>query len=271
MENTHTLASMFESNKQALEEDLIELVLPKDAEVIQKKVCKFLNSMFDNDGEFKQHLTQAENYIINDVVDLLNVQQDIIKEFVNKNHPTHTTVNVDVKEDKTKKNLYALLGAGAGGSLGVVTGNYIGGSVGTFIGTWGTVFGAIAGTAIVIYCSASSSKNKKSIVIEKEIFQIPIDANAFLDIVKKICDRVDKLIGTFRNQIERVENAYKNEEKRSLIKDYPSLSERLEELFQLANFEEKYKNEELLSQIDLIKRALKNYGVIYEDGKLKNK
>ena len=164
-----------------------------------------------------------------------------------------------------------MLGAGAGGSLGEVTGNYISGSVGTFIGTWGAVFGAIAGAAIVIYCSASSSKNKKSIVVEKEIVQIPIDANVFLDIVKKICERVDKLIGTFRNQIERVENAYKNEEKTSLMKDYPTLSERLEELFQLANSEENNDNEELLSQIDLVKRSLKNYGVVYENGKLKNK
>ena len=93
----------------------------------------------------------------------------------------------------------------------------------------------------------------------------------FLDIIKKICERVDKLIGTFRNQIKRVENAYRKEEKPSLIKDYPSLSERLEELFQIANSEEKTNNDELLSQIDLVKRSLKNYGVIFEDGKLSNK
>ena len=57
----------------------------------------------------------------------------------------------------------------------------------------------------------------------------------------------------------------------SIIPQYPSLSERLEELFQLTNSEEKAENEELLAQIELVKRSLKNYGVFFEDGKLMNK
>ena len=94
MENAHTLASMFEENKQALEKELVGLTLPKDAGEIQNLVSRYLNSLFENDGEFRQHLTQAENYIINDVVDLLNVQQEIINELICKNHPTHSSVNV---------------------------------------------------------------------------------------------------------------------------------------------------------------------------------
>ena len=270
MENTHTLASMFEVNKQALEKELIGLTLPKDAGEIQNRISKYLNSLFENDGEFRQHLTQAENYIINDVVDLLNVQQEIINELISKNHPTHSSVNVKSKNEKSNKGIYTLLGSGVGGSIGVVTGNCIGGSVGTIVGTWGAVFAAIAGAAIVIYCSASS-KSEKTIVVKKEIPQIPIQTDIFFDVIKKICERVDKLVGTFRNQIERVENVYKKVEKSSLTKDYPSLSERLEELFQLTNSEEKAKNEELLAQIDLVKRSLKNYGVFFEDGKLMNK
>ena len=73
------------------------------------------------------------------------------------------------------------------------------------------------------------------------------------------------------SKIERVENVYKKVEKPSLTKDYPSLSERLEELFQLTTSEEKADYEELLAQIDLVKRSLKNYGVFYEDGKLMKK
>lgn len=271
MENTYTLASMFEANKQALEEELLCLTLPKDAGEIQNKVSKHLKSLFENDGEFRQHLTQAENYIINDVVDLLNVQQEIINELVYKNHPTHTSVDVKVKNKKSNKGLYTLLGSGVGGSLGVVTGNCVGGSVGTIIGTWGAVFGAIAGAAIIIYCSTlTPSNNGKTVTIKREIPQTSIKTEVFLDIIKKICERVDRLIGTFRNQIKRVENAYKKEEKPSLMRDYPSLTDRLEELFQLAQSEEN-NNEELLSQIDLVQRSLKNYGVIFEDGKLSNK
>ena len=272
MENTHTLASMFEANKQALENKLISLSLPKDANQIQKVVTEYLNSLFENDGEYRQHLTQAENYIINDVVDLLNVQHEIIHELVCKNHPTHTSVDFKEKNKKSNKGLYTLLGSGVGGSLGVVTGNCIGGSVGTIIGTWGAVFGAIAGAAIVIYCSTlTPSKNEKTFTVKKEISLNPIQTDVFLDIIRKICERVDKLIGTFRNQIERVENAIKKVEKPSLTKDYPSLSERLEELFQLTNSEEKVSNEDLLAQIDLVKRSLKNYGVFFKDGKLMNK
>lgn len=271
MENTHTLASMFEANKQALENKLISLSLPKDANQIQKVVTEYLNSLFENDGEYRQHLTQAENYIINDVVDLLNVQHEIINELVCKNHPTHTSVDFKKKNKKSNKGLYTLLGSGVGGSLGVVTGNCVGGSVGTIIGTWGAVFGAIAGAAIVIYCSTlTPSNNGKTVTVKREIPQTSIKTKVFLDIIKKICERVDRLIGTFRNQIKRVENAYKKEEKPSLMRDYPSLTDRLEELFQLAQSEEN-NNEELLSQIDLVQRSLKNYGVIYEDGKLKNK
>ena len=271
MENTHTLASMFEANKQALENKLISLSLPKDANQIQKVVTEYLNSLFENDGEYRQHLTQAENYIINDVVDLLNVQHEIINELVCKNHPTHTSVDFKKKNKKSNKGLYTLLGSGVGGSLGVVTGNCVGGSVGTIIGTWGAVFGAIAGAAIVIYCSTlTPSNNGKTVTVKREIPQTSIKTEVFLDIIKKICERVDRLIGTFRNQIKRVENAYKKEEKPSLMRDYPSLTDRLEELFQLAQSEEN-NNEELLSQIDLVQRSLKNYGVIYEDGKLKNK
>ena len=271
MENTHTLASMFEANKQALENKLISLSLPKDANQIQKVVTEYLDSLFENDGEYRQHLTQAENYIINDVVDLLNVQHEIIYELVCKNHPTHTSVDFKKKNKKSNKGLYTLLGSGVGGSLGVVTGNCVGGSVGTIIGTWGAVFGAIAGAAIVIYCSTlTPSNNGKTVTVKREIPQTSIKTEVFLDIIKKICERVDRLIGTFRNQIKRVENAYKKEEKPSLMRDYPSLTDRLEELFQLAQSEEN-NYEELLSQIDLVQRSLKNYGVIYEDGKLKNK
>ena len=249
---------MFDSSKQALEKELEGLVLPKDAEEIQLKVSKYLNSMFKNDGEYRLYLTQAENFIFNDIVKLLNVQQDLIKEFINNHDSTYALNEIGVGKEKKNRELYTLLGIGVGGAIG------------TFLGTWGAVFGAILGAAIVIYCSSLvSSKKEKFNVPKIEIPQSPIDVKAFLDIVKKICERVDELIATFRNQIRRVENAYKREEKPSFIKDYSSLSDRLEELFKLA--ESEYSTEKLLSHIGMVKRSLKNYGVVYEDGKLKNK
>ena len=64
MKNTHTLASMFESNIEVLEKELDGLILPKDAENIQQIVSKYLDLMLEDEGEFRQNLTQAEDYIL---------------------------------------------------------------------------------------------------------------------------------------------------------------------------------------------------------------
>ena len=75
MENTHTLASMFEANKQALEKELVGLILPENANKIHNVVSKYLNSMFENDGVYRQHLTQAEDYILQAALGLLNAHR----------------------------------------------------------------------------------------------------------------------------------------------------------------------------------------------------
>ena len=96
----HTLASMFEANKQALEKELVSLTLPKDANKIQKVVSKYLNSMFENDGEYRQHLTQAEDYILQAALGLLNAQQNIALEI---NNPKTEAVSSQKSEKKNIK------------------------------------------------------------------------------------------------------------------------------------------------------------------------
>ena len=81
MANNITLSSMFESQKQTLETQLQGLALPRDAEKIQSVVTNYLNGIFDDQGEFRQNLTQSEDYILQAALSLLNAQQEISKAF----------------------------------------------------------------------------------------------------------------------------------------------------------------------------------------------
>lgn len=77
MEEKVTLTSMFESNKQVLKKELADLVLPRDTNKIQKIVSDYLNLMFDNEGEYRQTLTQSEDYILQAALSLLQAQQNM--------------------------------------------------------------------------------------------------------------------------------------------------------------------------------------------------
>ena len=80
MEHKKTLKELFESRKNELSEKLSTLSLPKDASKIQSVVTDYLNDLFDSDGEFRQNLTQSEDYILQAAMSLLNAQQSMIGE-----------------------------------------------------------------------------------------------------------------------------------------------------------------------------------------------
>lgn len=84
MKTTHTLTSMFQSNKQVLEQQLAGLALPKDANKIQSIVNDYLNDLFNQEGEYRQNLTQAEDYILQAALSLLNAQQDMSRRLSEK-------------------------------------------------------------------------------------------------------------------------------------------------------------------------------------------
>ena len=64
MQEKQTLVSMFEANRQALENELKGLSLPKDANKIQSIVTNYFGSLFDQDGSYRQSLTVSEDYIL---------------------------------------------------------------------------------------------------------------------------------------------------------------------------------------------------------------
>lgn len=121
---TCTLASMFEVNKQALVKELTGLSLPKDADKIQKTVCKYFNEMFEKDGEFRQGLTQSEDYILNAAIELLNAQQNIAKELVN-GIDGKSLMKQNANDKPSDKKYHTVAGA-VGATLGTATGYLIG-------------------------------------------------------------------------------------------------------------------------------------------------
>ena len=270
MESKKTLKELFESRKEELANKLKDFSLPKDASLVQSTVTNYLNDLFDSDGEFRQNLTQSEDYILQAAMSLLNAQQSMIGEFSKVKISADQGGNNDVpkSEPKTigeygkslKKEQYPF----------VIGGSAVGGAAGALIfGTWGAVFGAIAGTALVLYCSSQfpqqSSKSKvvqPSMTTPKkaEVKEEKIDVEIFVGIVANICESVDSLIQTFRAQINRVVDKYENIEKPTLERDYGVLLERIQSLLGASYqpLDERRQNR-IESYIEQLAESLENY------------
>ena len=142
------------------------------------------------------------------------------------------------------------------------------------LGTWGAVFGAIAGTAILLYYSSDLGLTPKrstsaTIVSKKKmtIKQEKINVEVFVGIVGKICDNVDLLIQTFRAQINRVVEKYESMEKPAFEKEYRFLLENIQTLvgYKRAHIEDEKYLAKLQQRIEDLTESLENYGFSVED------
>lgn len=274
-----TLKGLFESHKDELANHLSNFSLPNDASKIQKTVSDYLNLILENEGEYRQHLTQSEDYILQAALGLLNAQQEMGKKLSEKivfttpnilgneepkqdkeqtsgNNPIEKFLNQQVDGTKT------LLGAGGGALLGKVA-----------LGSgWGAVFGAIAGTALILYMASQSIEKHcvKTKALEAKtsptshIQNNPINVDAFLNVVLQTCESIDTLITTFRNQIKKVVNKYESQEKPTLEKEYGILLDGIQSLLGVAY--SKQVDEKRLKKIDerieQLVDALENYGLV---------
>jgi len=275
MQTKQTLASMFEANKQALEKELAGLMLPKDVNKIQNIVTNYFDSLFSQSGEYRQNLSVSEDYILQAALSLLHAQQEMGRRLAEKEIEIRTKVSftgenkaqtannpietfLSQKLDGTK----TLIGAGGGAVLGKMA-----------LGSgWGAVFGAIAGTAIVLYLATKSSKknvieNTKAITVkpkvEATIVNTEIEVTTFLNIIQQTCESIDSLINTFRNQIQKVVNKYESQEKPTLENEYALLLESIQSLLGVAYSQQT--DEKRLRKIDerieQIVESLENYGL----------
>ena len=234
MNTKQTLKELFESRKEELAQKLTNYCLPKDAEQVQQTVTNYLNELFDTNGDFRQNLTQSEDYILQAAMSLLNAQQSMVSEFASiskkgpeKVKPEQIHVS-DSSSISLKKEAPMIIG-----------GTTVGGAAGALLlGSWGAVFCAIAGTALVLYYTSTQDAAKKAsaqssttdTVIKKEEKESKIDVDKYLGLVGSICDSVDSLILTFRAQINRVVDKYENQEKPVLEKEYGVLLDCIQSL-----------------------------------------
>lgn len=262
-----SLKTLFESGKEALAAQLSALTLPRDAQKIQSIVTEHLNKLIDGNGDFRQALTQSEDYVVQCAVSLLNAQQSMVGEFAKIKYtpqatPPHIEDTPQPNGTGIEKDQFPL-------ALG---GTAIGGAAGALVlGSWGAVFGAVAGTALVFYYASQNST--KSAKIDKQesvrnttpiIAEQKLDVDKFLHIISGICESIDSLIETYRSQISRVVAKYENQPKPSLETNYATL---LEGIQSLVGYERTHKADEekyiskLQQRIEDLVELLDNYSL----------
>ena len=254
------LKALFESNQEKLAEKLSQFVLPKDAVNVQNTVEIFLANLFESDGDYRQSLTQSEDYILQAALQLLQAQQNIAKELATSLKGASTPKAETVIPSQNKGSIYSpIIGAG------------IGAVAGGFLGTWPAVCGAIAGTAVAIYCTNKPSKNiiKAPDHSSPVVTQVPtIDLNVFCAIIGKICQSIDNLMETYRVQVKRVENIYTQAEKPSLLNECEELFNQLANVYKTVNASKENVPSKVQTAVELLIESLQNYGLTIKDGKV---
>ena len=260
MEKKLTLNDLFESCKDELITQLQTLTLPRDAQKVQDIVTKLLSDLMESDGKYRQSLTQAEDYILQASLQLLQAQQNITDELAYSFKGKVSSNMQDVESTTNTGNIYSpLLGAG----LGAVAGG--------ILGTWVAVCGAIAGTAVAIYCANKPSRDTTKTSDKKaseDLSALKIDANSFCSIISKICQSIDNLMETFRIQVKKVENIYKQAEKPSLLNECEELFNQIANVYKNVNTNKDNVPSKVQNAVELLVESLQNYGLTIKDGKV---
>ena len=275
METRRNLKELFDSHKDELSQKLSEYVLPRDAGLVQSTVTNYLNGLFNAEGDYRQSLTQSEDYILQAAISLLHSQQSMIGELA----------YIENQDSSEKDTQYAQAGVVKSNKRGkkigtkdfpyVIGGSAVGCAVGSLmLGSWGAVFGSIAGTALVLYYSSSigfspsrvtpnGGHNSKTLTNKQE----KINVEVFIGIVGKICVNVDLLIQTFRAQVNRVVDKYESQEKPVLEKDYRFLIENIQTLvgYKRTHTDDEKYLVKLQQRIEDLTESLENYGYSVED------
>lgn len=264
----YSLVSLFEQNKEELVKQLSGLDLLTETSKVQSIVSGYFKSIFDADGTFRQGLSKSEDYILNSALELLRVQEEMAKQIIVKKPQEKK------KEEKLKlESVSDKAVCSSPSPLGLMAGTTIGGLVGTIGGTWWALGGAIAGTALVLYCAYYPPKfmkrkvkslPKDTVSVKKEDpVKMIIDTEKFLDIVRRICENVDNLIKTFRAQIGLVVDKYERQEKPTLEKTYGSLLDSIQSVLGVAysNIDSEKRLAKIDDRLEQLAESLENYGL----------
>ena len=268
-----TLCELFESNQVQLQQALTGMTLPKDMGKVQNTVSSYLEKVFDTEGEFRQNLTQSEDYILEAAISLLNAQQKISSALLKDIHYNSDSKKLNpsvVAPENKESSSDNVFNKGTNSTLIGVAGGAIAGKL--ILGGWGAVFGAIAGVALSIYLSNRTQTKTQSQTtrrgVQEETSNKPIDVDSFIHIIHDVCESVDNLIGTFRAQVNRVVQKYESQEKPTLDKEYRPLLESIQSLVGYERnhnvSEEKY-IKKVQERIEDLAESLDNYDITLEN------
>lgn len=267
MEQTKTLRALFEQNKETLASQLESLSLPRDAQRVQDIVAQHLNNLLDSAGEYRQALTQSEEFILISALNLLQAQQAMIgtvcaqsaaQQKIPREDPANTQKGSISKEQ----------------SPFIIGGTVIGGAVGALmLNTWGALIGAIAGTALVLYYASNQEPKKHTqanvaIKTSTQATNPPIKVAEFLTIVGNICENVDGIIDTYRVQVKRIQNAYEQREKPTLQSDYGMLLDQIANVCRICESNKNSIPANIQNAVGMLAESLENYGLNYVNGKI---
>lgn len=280
------LKSLFESDKGKLEEQLAGAKLPQDANKVQQIIAEYLNELCDSNGEFRQSLTQSEDYVLQAAMSLHNAQQELynvlIQNVLTQSQDGNNTEAFDGFSEKeatpSEKANHDVLNTKLTSTQAVI-GSAGGALVGKLLfNGWGAVFGAIAGSACALFLASRNDSNTKNgngsasttnpSKSQNDINEgIPIEVGEFISIVSAICDRVDQLVETYRAQINRVINKYESQEKPTLEMNYRSLMENIQLLvgYSRTHGDEEKFVKKIRERVDDLAETLENYQLVMAD------
>lgn len=274
---TVSLESLFVDSEQQLREKLSNLTVPKDTERIQSIISEHFSNLLIEEGDFRQNLTQSEDYILQAVMAILNAHQARYTCFPKaevKTEPTEETIDVEHKnklgekgtthDKKDGQKTINLASSSVAAGVGALAG-------GALAGTWGAVCGAIACTALTAYLMNKNTDNKpadkevvtKYVKTEAHFVEKPLDIDMLLGVVKNLCHSVDEIIITFRAQINNVVQKYENQEKPSLEREYGVLLEGVQTLvgYARSHSEDEKFSKKIQERIEDLAELLENYNL----------
>lgn len=252
------LKSIFESHESKLSEKLAGLSLPKDSTLVHKIVTDFLSNLFENEGTYRQNLTESEDFLLQSILRLLQAQQDIATNFAK----TAAKVCLKDKGSTQDKN------AGSLNPYMAVAGAGVGALAGGLVGTWWAIAGGIAGTALVIYYSSKKEGKRTTPTTSIKEETSTIDVTIFLQIIENICHSIDDVIETYRIQIKRLQNVYEHQETPNLLDSYSSLMEQIANVLSVTNSIKEKVPSKLLNAVEMMEESLENYNLKYENGRI---
>lgn len=253
---TQTLTSIFDAERVLLEQKLEGLTLPNDAERIQQILKQSLMDLIAPKGNFRLSLTMAEDVILQNTVALLNTQYQLLLK-----------VATAAQDQKQMKMQPTAANPSSPASISIV-GSAIGGAAGAWFGPWTAVIGAIAGTAAATYyhelmpAAAVRQDTPKQSATKAEPTSEPVSPSALTDIIRVICEQIDHLIASYRQQIADLKSSYESREKVTLSRNFQFLLESIQSVIGASYLTDTEKGaERLKDRCEQLSESLENYGL----------